>query len=357
MKRSKLIFILLIFPFILSAQAYPGCVFLMIYPGSRQVGMGGAFSAIADDALATYYNPAGLVFQKGIDFSWHYTPWPPGLYPGMHYLYIASSLPLRSDIALALFLDYLNTGKVVVINSRGEYLGEYTPYDYALGFSFAYRLIKNLGFGLNLKYIYSFLFPEWAWRAMPELGITEGGRARTFAFDFGTLFSQDFKVSKIGIALALQNLGPGVSYTKSEESDPLPYSIRAGFSYTVPYLSILRDLFHWELEENWLTEWLFEKSYILCAYDLREDLYFEDKPWHSIGIEFSLGPISWQMGRFFDRNGWREGSTWGMSLDIKFLRLQYGTGKNIYSFPTDNRRFTLSFNFGKPILPTGYILK
>ena len=33
--------------------------------GSRAMGMGGAFTAIADDASAFYWNPAGLGFQKG----------------------------------------------------------------------------------------------------------------------------------------------------------------------------------------------------------------------------------------------------------------------------------------------------
>src|SRR5258708_2464990 len=32
--------------------------------GARPIGMGGAFSAIADDANATYINPAGMAFFK-----------------------------------------------------------------------------------------------------------------------------------------------------------------------------------------------------------------------------------------------------------------------------------------------------
>jgi hypothetical protein len=44
-----------------------GAIFLMIRPGARPSGMGSAFCAIADDATATYYNPAGMAFLKRND--------------------------------------------------------------------------------------------------------------------------------------------------------------------------------------------------------------------------------------------------------------------------------------------------
>lgn len=39
-----------------------GAIFLLIRPGARPSGMGSAFSAIANDATATYFNPAGLAY-------------------------------------------------------------------------------------------------------------------------------------------------------------------------------------------------------------------------------------------------------------------------------------------------------
>lgn len=39
-----------------------GAIFLLIRPGARACGMGSAFAAVADDASATYFNPAGLAF-------------------------------------------------------------------------------------------------------------------------------------------------------------------------------------------------------------------------------------------------------------------------------------------------------
>src|SRR5213083_1097212 len=44
-----------------SATKYAG-EFLKIQVGARALGMGGAFVAVADDATAPYWNPAGLVY-------------------------------------------------------------------------------------------------------------------------------------------------------------------------------------------------------------------------------------------------------------------------------------------------------
>ena len=37
--------------------------------GDRAIGLAGAFTAVADDPSATYYNPAGLVLQGGGGFA------------------------------------------------------------------------------------------------------------------------------------------------------------------------------------------------------------------------------------------------------------------------------------------------
>ncbi|MCJ7813427.1 hypothetical protein MUP95_08970, partial [bacterium] len=42
------------------AVSQAAVLFLMISPGARAAGMGEAFVALADDATAAYWNPAGL---------------------------------------------------------------------------------------------------------------------------------------------------------------------------------------------------------------------------------------------------------------------------------------------------------
>ena len=60
----------IIFTLVLIASAYgvnktgtTSAKFLSIGVGSNAVGMGGAYTAVADDATAMYWNPAGLSFH------------------------------------------------------------------------------------------------------------------------------------------------------------------------------------------------------------------------------------------------------------------------------------------------------
>jgi long-chain fatty acid transport protein len=64
---SKSITITLIFSYLFSCLT-AGTMF--VQPGDRATGMGGAFTAVADDATAIYYNPAGLTqLERGVEFT------------------------------------------------------------------------------------------------------------------------------------------------------------------------------------------------------------------------------------------------------------------------------------------------
>src|ERR1051325_6949751 len=67
----------------LCGQAVWASGFSILELGGRAAGMGGAFTAVADDGSAIFYNPAGIAFQKGMRFEmdgflvkgfFHFTP-------------------------------------------------------------------------------------------------------------------------------------------------------------------------------------------------------------------------------------------------------------------------------------------
>ena len=86
MKRSGIVLslvIALINPVI--AQSEAGAIFLLIAPGARAGGMGEAQVAVANDAYASYWNPAGLGFLDGQELALMHVNWLPGLADDLYY--------------------------------------------------------------------------------------------------------------------------------------------------------------------------------------------------------------------------------------------------------------------------------
>ena len=66
-----------------------GAVFLLINPGSKAAGAGEAQVAKADDAYASYYNPAGLGFLRGEEVVMQHVNWLPNLTSDIFYDFLA----------------------------------------------------------------------------------------------------------------------------------------------------------------------------------------------------------------------------------------------------------------------------
>lgn len=336
MKLSK-ISVSILFLALLAPRLYPqGAIFLMIYPGARAVGMGGAFTAIADDGLATYYNPAGLGFQKTTNFSFTHSDWLPGLLPGMKYQYTTLTLPFY-QMNYGLFSAYLNTGETEVIDKTGKIIGRYSSYDWAMGISFGKKVSPIFGIGGSFKYIYSFLFPAWLEEVMPELGL-EGGTGKSAALDIGALLSLPFH-GEFRFGLVLQNIGPGIKYTPKEDKDPLPFAFKFGLAHKITMSDIIA------VESgNGIINYFLKSSRLVLSYDFHRLLVGRVPVFHSFGFEVSLAPLTFRMGRFSDRDGGRVGRTVGFGIELKYLNFNVANDADIYAFPTENLRYELSFS-------------
>ena len=55
--------------------ATTSAAFLEIGAGARSIGMGSAFTAVADDPSTLYWNPAGIVNVTKPEFQTFYSPW------------------------------------------------------------------------------------------------------------------------------------------------------------------------------------------------------------------------------------------------------------------------------------------
>jgi len=193
------------------AKGTTGAAFLTMGMGARAVGMGRAYSAVAADASAVSWNPAGLV--RAPEFSMMF----------MHASYLAdisfdylSFSKSNGSVAFGGALAYLNGGEVEHTDASGNGLGNYQPRDYSGSLSVAADL-EALGAekgrysaGITGKYISSKLIES----------------ASALAFDAGLAAKTSVGGRALRLAFVAQNLGAGMKFDK--ESDPLPMTFKAG---------------------------------------------------------------------------------------------------------------------------------
>jgi hypothetical protein len=234
----SLVLILVLVPAFFSgllAQGEATVLFLMINPGARQGGMGEAGVALADDANAIYWNPAGLAFQyndpevdKRGEATLMHVNWLPKFNLGdMYYDYAAGRYYLNDIGMVGMALQYISYGESVWTGDEGpEELGRFNSSEVAVTGSYALKLSENLGMGVNLKYIYSSLSPI---KVSAEKG---KGIGSSFGVDLGVLYHPGFS-DRLSLGANISNIGPKVTYIDKAQADPLPTNLRLGFAYHI----------------------------------------------------------------------------------------------------------------------------
>lgn len=321
----------------LCAGQRPGAAFLLIPPSARATGMAYAFTAISNDANANYYNSAGLVFLQSPSVTASYLGYLVDLWPNPHYAYCAISYPLVRS-AWGFDIAFFTPQEVEKHDYQGVYLGTELVLRIAPKLCYARRFGDHFALGMAWKYVYLRYFPQYPGR-MPELGWpTNYGTGQSWAFDFNVLYKA---VHNMSIGAVLHNIGPAIHYTESGATDPLPRLLRLGVAY-VPL-----DNKHFECTVSC------EITKILIGIFANEDntfwqnLKYElDSAWKGIGIEL-LGYriFSVRAGYFYDREGRREGFTFGLGVSINGLKFDIGIDEIIYDFPTQNRTVSLQYKF------------
>ena len=206
------------------AQSEAAVLYLMIKPGARAAGAGEAFVATADDATATYYNPAGLAFQSGQEISLMHTNWLPAFASDLYYEFFGYSQYVEGWGNLGAHLVFMSYGEQVKMSQTGVYEGTFQAYDMALGLSYGALLSDKTSAGVTMKIIYSHLSDAGA-------GAERGsGSGTSYAIDLGYLH-KGFLMKKLTLGVALQNMGPSIAYIDADQADPLPQNFKIGFAY------------------------------------------------------------------------------------------------------------------------------
>jgi len=202
-------------------------LFLKIAPGARPAGMGEAFVAISDDASATWWNPAGLGFQHGQEFTMMYVRWLPQFnLSDLYYAYMSATYEVPEWGTFGGNLIFLNLGETQRTDEQARNLGTFSSYEIAVTGTYGAEINRHLAMGVGLKLAYSHLSEQGA-------GEEKGsGTATAVAADVGLLYKAPF-VRGLSLGANLSNMGPKVAYIDRAQADPLPTNLKMGFAYKI----------------------------------------------------------------------------------------------------------------------------
>ncbi len=215
------------------AQAQIGgaaVVFLMIEPDSRAAGMGNAGVALADNANAIFWNPAGLADQRGTEAALTHSNWLPEFKAGLFYEYLVAKHHIDGWGTIGAHLTYLFLGEHEYRDAQNNLLGEFRSYDLAAGISYGFKVGQHLSVGTGLRVIYSSL-------ANVTVGAQDTNPGVSAGFDVAALYkTSPFSLGSIqtryNFGFNLANMGPKIQYSDSEQSDPIPTNLRFGHAIT-----------------------------------------------------------------------------------------------------------------------------
>ncbi|MEA2062282.1 MAG: PorV/PorQ family protein [Gemmatimonadota bacterium] len=174
--------------------------FLTIPVGARGIGMGSAYTAVANDISSIWWNPAGLGFIENREVMLNVVDYTMDL----TYSYAAFAMPLGDgNVVVGGFLGYLDIPdmEITTITSPDGTGSLFTAYDFQMGGSVAYNLSDRFVAGINLKYVHQDVYNNI------------GGSA--FAVDAGAIYHTQFMDREIKFSFAIQNLGTNITMSGS----------------------------------------------------------------------------------------------------------------------------------------------
>ena len=181
--------------------------FLRMGVGARALAMGGAFTAIADDPTATYWNPAGLAQLRNPQVGAMYS------IMSLNRSHNFTSFVQPTGSTGTFGLGWINFGvdKIDGRDSDGNPTGNFGDSQTAFILSYGRTLSTNLSAGGSLKFLYHSL---------------AGRRASGLGWDIGALM----KISEtISVGAVVQDIASSITWdTDSEHKETFPVNVRAG---------------------------------------------------------------------------------------------------------------------------------
>ncbi|MCB5252744.1 MAG: PorV/PorQ family protein [Candidatus Cloacimonadaceae bacterium] len=291
----------------LAAISQGSLLFLTFEPGGRANGMGRAYSAVADDAYAMWWNPGATAFNRKGQLAFNHIPWLQGSgLNDMFYEYLGWNQYVEDIGNLNAHIVLLDAGTQDQTDSSGTALGSFHSFHIAGALGYSYEVIPaKLGVGANFKLIYSYL--------APATGFTDSeGKAFSFGFDVGAKYRDLANVPGLDMSLVIQNIGPDVTFVDQEQADPSPMTVRLGAAYTVMDNPINKLIVSAEASKMLANEDNIFQRFITGWEYMDEAIY-------GVGAEYTyLQLIALRGGYFSDEAGSITGPSFGAGFNYEF---------------------------------------
>lgn len=339
--------------------------------GTRAMGMGGAYVAVATDASAIYFNPAGLAFQKGLNLS-------------IGSLAIFPSSKFTSQAPLPITETKMISNTFIIPNAYAVFatdrglafgIGMFTPFGLgtewpenwfgrSLGVksdlqtifvnpTVSYKISENLSVGGGVSYVLANVlldrivgFPaDPPLPAAPDVKIKLDGSGTGLNFNAGILYRP------------MPDLSIGLSYRHSTELNldgdmefgnlpvlykalfpkgkgtttvTLPYNLQFGGAYQLNNnFTIAADIQYvgWKNYDTLLVR--LEKNYPVFGKELKDDKDWDNSILLRIGGEYRMGEMALRAGFIYDRTPQPDKDVEPMLPDADKVSFTLGLGYKI----------------------------
>lgn len=275
--------------------------FLQVGVGARGAGFGGAYTAVCNDATATYWNPAGLARMESSQISFSHFSW----LQDINFEQAAVGWQMNDNLTLGAGFTYVNYGVIEGYDINNVQTENVSANDFVASVSAAMNATERLSVGATVKYI--------------NQGIG-GVSATAFAFDLGG----QANMGMFNVGAAVRNVGQNLKFI--DESDKLPSSFVLGFSATTLQGQVTPAL-------DFVVP--FEGEVVV-----RSGLEYSFRGTYFVRGGYGFYPTS-------DERGYVSGATFGAGMRMRGYEINYSFSPEEQLSSESIHRISLAMSFGR----------